>query len=217
MFYEIHCLLIRDTLDCSEIANSDTKPQAIEKILHKYEVEIRTHLKMEHEFKKLAEDADKRFESLKSEYSNMSLKYNKMLIRLSDLTYANDVTMNENLVLRRQLLEYKSENTDNNKLSSKFKVALATKEKNSLNPRNSSNEFIQSHINKLKKMNSGNTSICIAFNKPENSSLEAVKRHSKNSWLTRQHVEHQQHHQSIEFKRFKIRECKLPGARQTVF
>lgn len=47
MLLKIKCNLIRDSLDCSELSNNDNKNEAIEKILHKYEMEIRAHIKME--------------------------------------------------------------------------------------------------------------------------------------------------------------------------
>jgi hypothetical protein len=140
---------------------------------------------MEHEFKRLAEDADRRFEALKSEYGNISLKYNEMMIRLSDLTYANDITVSENSALRRQLIEYQSENTENNRKSGKTKTGSITKEKNVLNPRNLSNEFIKMHSNNINKATSGNSSICIAFDKLAINPLAKSKRHTKNSTLRR--------------------------------
>lgn len=55
MWLKIKCILKRDTLDCSELSHNDNKGEAIEKVLHKYEMEIRAHIKMENEFKKIAE------------------------------------------------------------------------------------------------------------------------------------------------------------------
>ena len=59
----MECKLIRDFLDCSELDKNDKK-EPIEKILHKYEMEIRSHIKMENEFKKVAEEAEKKSNSL---------------------------------------------------------------------------------------------------------------------------------------------------------
>jgi hypothetical protein len=140
-------------LDCSEIANPNSQPQAIEKILHKYELEIRTHIKMEQEFKKLAEEADKKYEALKSEYSTISLKYNEMMIKLSDFAYANDNLVEENSALKQYLAENQIEFKDFSKQNGKNKTHSSTKEKNGKsNSRNTSTEFLQMHINKLKKV-----------------------------------------------------------------
>ena len=126
-------------LDCSEIANPNSQPQAIEKILHKYELEIRTHIKMEQEFKKLAEEAD--------------LKYNEMMIKLSDFAYTNDNLLEENALLKRYLAENQIDFKELNKRSTKNKTHSSTKEKNGKNnSRNTSTEFLQMHINKLKKV-----------------------------------------------------------------
>ena len=54
----MNVFLIRDTLNCSEISNKENKTIAIEKIMHKYELEIRAHIKMEKEFKKVAEETE---------------------------------------------------------------------------------------------------------------------------------------------------------------
>jgi hypothetical protein len=140
-------------LDCSEIANPHSQPQAIEKILHKYELEIRTHIKMEQEFKKLAEEADKKFETLKSEYATVSLKYNEMMIKLSDFAYTNDNLLEENSTLKKCLADNQIEFKDLNKRSGKAKTHSNTKEKNGKNnSRNTSTEFLQKHISKLKKV-----------------------------------------------------------------
>ena len=140
-------------LDCSEIANPNSQPQAIEKILHKYELEIRTHIKMEQEFKKLAEEADKKYDALKSEYTTISLKYNEMMIKLSDFAYTNDNLLEENALLKRYLAENQIDFKELNKRSTKNKTHSSTKEKNGKNnSRNTSTEFLQMHINKLKKV-----------------------------------------------------------------
>ena len=139
-------------LDCSEITHTESKPQAIEKILHKYELEIRTHVKMEQQFKKLAEEAERKCEALKNEYSSISVKYNEMMIKLSDFAYANDTLLDENATLRRHLTVNKIEPRDSSKRASNPKQLSITKDKNSKNSRNNSTEFIKLHIDKLKKV-----------------------------------------------------------------
>jgi hypothetical protein len=42
----------------------EPKGEAIEKVLHKYEMEIRAHIKMENEFKKIAEEAELKFKEV---------------------------------------------------------------------------------------------------------------------------------------------------------
>ena len=139
-------------LDCSEITHTESKPQAIEKILHKYELEIRSHVKMEQKFQRLAEEADKKYENLKSEYSNISVKYNEMMIKLSDFAYVNDSLLEENSSLKRFLIDNDIEIKDLNKRSSKNKTNSGMKEKNGKNSRTTSTEFIKMHINKLQKV-----------------------------------------------------------------
>ena len=46
-----------DFLDWPDVDKND-KNEPIEKILHKYELEIRAHIKMENEFKKVAEESE---------------------------------------------------------------------------------------------------------------------------------------------------------------
>lgn len=151
MSLKAHCNLISDLLDTSEITHTDSKPQAIEKILHKYEMEIRSHTKMEKEFKRLVEEADRRYESLKKEYSVVSLKYNEMMIRLSDLSYANDNLLDENSALKRFLVENQIEIRDVLKRASKNKSATS-KDRSHRNTRTTSTEFIKMKVCKLKKV-----------------------------------------------------------------
>lgn len=48
--WKTKCKVKSDALDCSEISKDESKGEAIEKVLHKYEMEIRAHIKMENEF-----------------------------------------------------------------------------------------------------------------------------------------------------------------------
>ena len=68
MLSKIKCNLKSDALDCSELSQQETKGEAIEKVLHKYEMEIRAHIKMENEFKMIAEETEQRYEQLHGKY-----------------------------------------------------------------------------------------------------------------------------------------------------
>ena len=78
MLPKTECKLKRDFLDCSEIDKNDKK-EPIEKILHKYEMEIRSHIKMENEFKKVAEEQEKKYNQISKELSKSKETYAKNL------------------------------------------------------------------------------------------------------------------------------------------
>jgi hypothetical protein len=138
-------------LDSSQVTHTDSKPQAIEKILHKYEMEIRSHTKMEKEFKRLVEEADRRYDNLKREYGMVTTKYNEMMIRLSDLSYANDNLLEENCALKRFLVENQIEIRDVLKRASKNKSGVS-KDKSQRNTRRTSTDFIKMKSSKLLKV-----------------------------------------------------------------
>jgi len=106
---------------------------------------------MEKEFKRLVEEADRRYESLKKEFCTVSLKYNEMMIRLSDLSYANDNLLEENSALKRFLVDNQIEIRDVLKRASKNKSA-ASKERSYRNTRTISTEFVKIKVDKLKKV-----------------------------------------------------------------
>ena len=97
--------LSSDLLDCSELSANEGPNEAIEKVLHKYELEIRAHVKMEAEFKAIAQDSERRYEELRNEYSGMSSKYESAIQQLSALACENEGIAKENEELRSLFAE----------------------------------------------------------------------------------------------------------------
>ena len=142
----------RDGLDCSETNVSEGKPQAIEKILHKYELEIRAHVKIELEFKKIAEESEKKYELLKNELNSVSGKYNKMLDRLSNLAYENEHLSVEISNLKGFLAEADSNERNFAKKGLGLKIQTGTKDKSIKKDRTASHETNKVNITKVKSV-----------------------------------------------------------------
>ena len=137
-------------MDCSESNAVGNKPQAIEKILHKYELEIRAHVKMEQEFKKIAEESEKRYETIKTEYSALSTKYNKMLDRLSSVVYENENLFDEIKHLRQFISNEEIKEKEPEKKHFRPKINSITKEKTTIKERTTSNDLSKPNVNKVK-------------------------------------------------------------------
>jgi len=142
----------RDGLDCSETNTSEGKPQAIEKILHKYELEIRAHVKLELEFKKIAEESEKRYESLKNELNAVSGKYNKMLDRLSNMAYEKDHLTDELSTLKSFLAEVDLKEGAFAKKGVCLKLQSGLKDKSLKKNRTASHETNKVYTNKVKSV-----------------------------------------------------------------
>ena len=177
-------------LDCSEIV-SESKTQSIEKILHKYEMEIRSHIKLEQEFKKMADDSERRLETLKVEFNSLVHKYNEMMLKLSDLSYINDTLTDENRMFRNILKENQIEFEESNKRSAKNRPLSGTRDKHFKNNRTTSTEFLKMQVAKLKKTSCINASVCAPIDKNAGSCVNATKKHAKHSEIIRQQLEHQ--------------------------
>lgn len=104
--------LTRDLLDCSELSNNENPSEAIEKVLHKYELEIRAHIKMEKEFKQIAQESEKKYEEVRAEYNSISKKYTDVIQRLSSF-----MSENENLAKENEQLKTLFAEITNNELS----------------------------------------------------------------------------------------------------
>ena len=177
-------MLISDILDCSEIV-SDSKNQSIEKILHKYELEIRSHIKLEQEFKRMADESERRLECLKVDYNDLGNKYNEMMVKLSDISYVNDNLSDEIRQLKQLLKENQVEFQETNKRSSKVQPLSVTREKNYKNNRTTSTEFLKMQVAKLKKTSGTNSSVCAHPDRLTSNSININKKHGKNSTLKR--------------------------------
>ena len=166
--------------------HSENKNQSIEKILHKYETEIRSHIKLEQEFKKIAEETEKRYELLRNDYLVMSGKYNEMILRLSDLSYLNDNLMEDNQKIKAFMHDNNIEIPELMRASSKSKTMSIAKVKRSRNSRPISTDFVKVQANKLKRVTSGNSSICSPYEKIGIGLTAPLKRHAKTSIFIRQ-------------------------------
>ena len=78
----------------SSLGMANMQGQKIEKILHKYESEIRTHVKMEQEFKVMAEQADKHVETLKINQKNLEEKLRQKQNELDEAKELNKKLIN---------------------------------------------------------------------------------------------------------------------------
>ena len=94
-----------DLLDCSELSNNENQNEAIEKVLHKYELEIRAHIKMEKEFKKIAQEAEKKYEEIKDDYNSINKKYEDVIQKLSKFASENEHLTKENGELKEFFAE----------------------------------------------------------------------------------------------------------------
>ena len=99
---------ISDLLDCSELSNHENQNEAIEKILHKYELEIRAHIKMEKEFKRIAQEAEKKYEDLKADHLTINRKYTEVIQKLSNFASENEHLTKENEELKTLFVEITS-------------------------------------------------------------------------------------------------------------
>lgn len=96
-----------DSFDCSEISNDkENKNEAIEKILHKYELEIRAHIKMEKEFKRLAEETEDKYKKLSEKYNTLQNSYNKSNLRLTKNTKEKENLYRENKQIKKILKDF---------------------------------------------------------------------------------------------------------------
>lgn len=87
-------------LDCSGLSEGP-RGEAIEKILHKYELEIRAHIKMENELKQIMQETEERYTKMKVEYNTISGKYNDVIHKLSSFIYENENLARENNQLKK--------------------------------------------------------------------------------------------------------------------
>lgn len=123
----------------------------IEKILHKYELEIRAHVKMEQEFKRLAEESEKKYEGLRAEFNAVLSKYNKMIDRLSDMTYENEALNAEVSGLKAFIAEGgEEEGRDSSKKHYRGKFGSGAKDKSLKKDRTASNDFAKVSCNAQK-------------------------------------------------------------------
>lgn len=141
-----------DGLDCSETNTSEGKPQAIEKILHKYELEIRAHVKIELEFKKIAEESEKKYEFLKNELNCVSGKYNKMLDRLSNMAYENEHLSGEVSTLKSFLADADLNERNFAKKGLGLKIQSGFKDKSVKKDRTASHETNKVNPTKVKSV-----------------------------------------------------------------
>lgn len=105
MLIGIRSRLISEFLDCSELSVHENKKDAIEKILHKYELEIRAHIKIEAEYKKIAKEAEDKLAKMKEETAAFNEKYDNLVIQLSNFAYKNESLTRENQKLKRDFFQ----------------------------------------------------------------------------------------------------------------
>ena len=146
----------RDGLDFGEESSGQNKPQAIERILHKYELEIRAHVKMEQEFRRLAEEAEKKYDTLRVEFNSVLTKYNKMIDRLSDMAYQNEALSVEVTGLRAFISEAQDGHDEAResakKVGGRGLLGSVGKEKSVKKDRNFSNDHSKTNAQKIKNV-----------------------------------------------------------------
>lgn len=97
--------------------------------MHKYELEIRAHVKMEQEFRKIAEESERKQESLKTEFNALSVKYNKMIDKLSSMAYENESLCAEVNNLRSFLADHDRAEKDSDKKGQHARLGSGVKER----------------------------------------------------------------------------------------
>jgi hypothetical protein len=144
-----------DSFDCSEISNNnnqENKNEAIEKILHKYELEIRAHIKMEKEFKKIAEETEDKYKILHEKYLNLQEQLNKNNIKLDKNTKEKENLFRENKKIKQILQEFSEiKNTKKNLHSNSFekKILPAHFLSNYNGPLQKKKVFLKEHFSKF--------------------------------------------------------------------
>lgn len=150
-------LLISDGMDNLDNGGGEGRSPPIEKILHKYELEIRAHVKMEQEFKKLAEEAEKKYDGMRNEFNGILLKYNRMIEKLSEMTYENESLTAELCDLRALIADAQDdEQRDSTKKLCRSKFGSGAKDKSVKKTRTSSNDYAKISYNaqKIKSVSS---------------------------------------------------------------
>ena len=112
----------------------ENKNDVIEKILHKYELEIRAHIKMENEYKRIAQETEEKYNRLREEAEVFNEKYNNLITQLSSCVYKNENLAKENEQLKSSYFQlnnrkakrrsikktHKSHKSSDNKLMAHF-------------------------------------------------------------------------------------------------
>lgn len=177
--------LNRDILNCSELGGPDERKATIEKVLHKYEVEIRSHLKMEKEFKKMAKEADSRSEELRVKVKDIE---EQLLLKSKE---AEELTKQNKKLL--QIIQEFEINESKEQKNSLF-VKNRTNNLNSKNQKNKALKLRLEHLHSIEAPLSGTcSSLCVPSKKTEN--LQKLNRlnyrkHTKNSSLNRIRFQH---------------------------
>jgi len=165
-------LLIRELVSFSGIGQSMDQGQSIEKVLQKYEAEIRAHVKVEQEFKKMAEEADDRVEKLK----------NHQLI-LEDKCQRLEKQLMESRAMNHKLMKQLNEDIKINKSVKKdgqgLRIRLEKLQEIEA-PMSGTHSSLCMPINKKKTdLTSKNNDINIEMN------CLNIKKHTKNSFFIR--------------------------------
>ena len=84
---------------------------------------------MEQEFRKIAEESERKFETLKTEFSALSTKYNKMIDKLSSMAYENESLCAEVNNLRSFLAEAECPERENDKKGQLIRLGSSGKDR----------------------------------------------------------------------------------------
>lgn len=108
---------------------------------------------MEQEFKKLAEESERKYDLLKTEFNAISNKYNKMIDKLSEMAYENDGLYQEISNLKSICRDLEVEERDSNSKGAKLKPnSSINKEKSGKKGRTNSNDGTKINANKLRNV-----------------------------------------------------------------
>lgn len=108
---------------------------------------------MEQEFKRLAEEAERKYDVLLGEFNSVLAKYNKMIDRLSDMAYENEALNHEVTNLKAFISDGgEDEGRDSAKKLSRGKFGSNGKEKSIKKDRTASNDQVKINAQKIRSV-----------------------------------------------------------------
>lgn len=108
---------------------------------------------MEQEFRRLAEEAERKYDALRTEFNAVLSKYNKMIDRLSEMAYENEALNTEVVNLKAFIADAgDEEGRDSTKKHSRGKFGSNGKEKSVKKDRTASNEQAKGNAQKIRSV-----------------------------------------------------------------
>lgn len=110
---------------------------------------------MEQEFRRLAEEAERKYEALRLEFNSVLTKYNKMIDRLSDMAYQNEALNAEVSGLRAFIADAQDDHARESAKKGAGRGGLfgsGGKERSVKKERGASNDHAKTNAQKIKSV-----------------------------------------------------------------